>query len=406
MKKVSLSPISLSTVALLAISALVMTGARSQSTEFRIIKMPGQSERITAIHCSTAKACVIGTDASGPSHIYSSDGQKITGTLVTGDNAFGEKVGTLGTIGFLGFSKVEDRLIAHLKGSASGFLSAKGDFTQASSWTTDLVGTASGENFGLNQQMGFGVKDGRWVHFMMSTVMESTDAPGKGALWTPAWSPVDPSFPRNFFELYQKDKSLCIVEPGAGAAPKLTQPAYVAPNLSVILHTSGFYTQRARDRSSGEAGVCISTNGGKTFHLIAFKGVRSDDGPAGVTCISSERCFAYSGIRETKFIYATSNASKGKDSSWAATKLPTLREASVINNIFFAPDGKHGWAVGSVASSSPLVFSSDDAGESWKDVSASARAVAPNARLHSGFAVDATHVWLGGEKDVLLTTGD
>jgi hypothetical protein len=399
MKKVSLS-----ITAFFAIGALVMTGARSQSTEFRVIKLPGQNERVTAIHCANAKACVIGTDASGPSHIYSSDGKTITGTLVTGDTTFGDKVGTLGTIGFLGFSKVEDRLIAHLNGSASGFLSAKGDITQASSWTTDLIGT--GEGFGLNQQMGVGTKDGRWVHFMMSTVMESLDAPGKGALWTPVWSPVDPSYPKNFFELYQKDKSLCIVEPGAGAAPKLTQPAYVAPNLSVILHTSGFYTQRARDRSSGEAGVCISTNGGKTFHLIAFKDVRSDDGPAGVTCISSERCFAYSGIRDTKFIYATSNASKGKDSSWAATKLPTLRDNSVINNIFFAPDGKHGWAVGSVASSSPLVFSSDDAGESWKDVSATARAVAPNARLHSGFAVDATHVWVGGEKDTLLTIGD
>jgi hypothetical protein len=194
MKKVSLS-ISM----LLFTGALIATGARSQSTEFRVIKLPGQSERITAIHCINAKACVIGTDASGPSHIYSSDGQTITGTLVTGDNAFGEKVGTLGTIGFLGFSKVEDRLIAHLKSSAQGFLSAKGDITQASSWTTDLIGT--GEGFGLNQQMGVGVKDGRWVHFIMSTVMESLDAPGKGALWTPVWSPVDPSYPKNFFEL-------------------------------------------------------------------------------------------------------------------------------------------------------------------------------------------------------------
>ena len=228
MKKISLSTISLSAVALLVIGALFATGARSQSTEFRVIKLPGQSERVTAIHCSNAKACVIGTDASGPSHIYSSDGQKITGTLVTGDTAFGEKVGTLGTVGFLGFSRVEDRLIAHLNGSSEGFLSAKGDIAQASSWTTDLIGTAS--EFGLNQQMGVGVKDGRWVHFIMSSVMESTDAPGKGALWTPVWSPVDPSYPKNFFELYQKDKRLCIVEPGAGAAPKLVQPAYVAPS--------------------------------------------------------------------------------------------------------------------------------------------------------------------------------
>ena len=95
--------------------------------------MPGQDERVTVIHCANAKACVIGTGASGPSHIYSSDGQKITGALVTGDNTFGEKLGTLGNIGFLGFSKVKDRVIAHLRGSSNGFLSAKGDITQASS---------------------------------------------------------------------------------------------------------------------------------------------------------------------------------------------------------------------------------------------------------------------------------
>ena len=36
---------------------------------------------------------------------------------------------------------------------------------------------------------------------MMLSAMESTNAPGKNALRTPAWSPLEPSHPKNVFEL-------------------------------------------------------------------------------------------------------------------------------------------------------------------------------------------------------------
>lgn len=393
--------------ALVGIGALVLSLANSQGSEFRIMKLFAQNERVTGIHCTNTKTCVIATDVSGPGHLYSSDGQKITGTLITGDTKFGQQVGTIGEIGFLGFSVVKDSLVALLHGSGGGFVSAKGDFTQASSWSVTSIGTvADGGHFGLNQQMGLGLKDDRWVHFTEYMVYDSTDPPGKGALWTQLWSPVSPSSPSNFDELLRADKRLCITEPGVAASVKLTQPAYVAPDLGVIVYPSGHRNQRAADRSSGQSGVCISTDGGKRFYVVPFKDVPSNQGPEGVTCISKDRCFAYSGILDAKFIYASSNASRGVDSIWTPTKLPTLRDSTVFHNIFFTPDGKNGWAVGSIANSSPLLFSSTDAGETWRDVSASVRAVAPNARLHAGFAVDATHVWLGGENDTLLTFGD
>ena len=104
MKKIPLSvlPAVLPAVLLAVVfsTGTLMVSARSQSSEFRVLKMPGQDERVTVIHCANAKACVIGTDASGPSHIYSSDGQKITGTLVMGDNTFGEKLAHSATSDF------------------------------------------------------------------------------------------------------------------------------------------------------------------------------------------------------------------------------------------------------------------------------------------------------------------
>jgi hypothetical protein len=391
---------------LLGFAALALTFAHSQGAEFKRIALPSQNERVSGMYCSSLKACVISTDSFGVGHIFASDGSQITGTLVTGDTNFGQQVGTLGEIGFLGFSVLKDSLVALLHGAGGGLLSAKGDIMQAASWKTSKIGSvASGGSFGLNQQMGLGVKDDRWVHFTQSMVYESSDAPSPGALWTPLWSPVSPSVPSNFDELLRADKRLCITEPGLPSSVVLLQVAFVAPDLSLILYPSGHSGSRAADRSSGKPGVCISNDGGKRFYQVTFAEVPEDQGPEGVTCISKDRCFAYSGIMNAKFIYATSNASKGADSSWAPTKLPTLRDNAVIHSIFFAPDGTNGWAVGSVSNSSVLLWSSNDGGSSWKDVSASVRAVAPDVRFHSGYAFDATHVWLGGEKDTLLNLG-
>ncbi len=386
--------------------ALALTHAQ-RGAEFRSIKLPGDNERVTGMYCASAKACVIATNVFGEAgHLYATDGQKITGTLMTGDSKFAEKLGTLGTVSFDGFSKVGNRLIANVEGAGVSFVSATGDITQAASWSAVKIGTLSGDGtFGLNQQMGLGMKDDRWVHFTFRSIFETTDAPGPGALWTRLWSPVSPSVPSNFEELHKADKTLCDSDPGVSITPRLTQPAYVAPDLSVILYPSGARNQRGDDTP----GVCISTDGGKRFYHVEFKGITDDHGPLGVTCVTASKCFAYGGLdnaADSAFVYFTTDAQKGVNSSWTKAKLPTLREDTKFRSIAFAPDGMNGWLAGWSEANTTSLFSSTDGGASWKDETSSVRALAPNSRLHSVYAFDAAHVWIGGEQNTLLTMGN
>ena len=394
----------LSTIA--TASLLTLTLAQSGSS-FRSIPLPDPNERVTGVYCASAKSCVVATNIfGGAGHLYATDGQTITSTILTGDGKLAESLGTLGTVNFMGFSKVGDRLIVHVEGAGASFVSAKGDLTQASLWTAVKIGTvADGGSFGLNQQMGVGTKDGRWLHFTFRNIYESTDEPGPGALWMPLWSPVSPSVPKNFADLRKADPRLCDTDPGVSISPRLTQAAYVAPDLSVVLYPSGARNQRGTQT----AGVCVSTDGAKRFSLVAFKGLEDGLGPLGVTCVTSSRCVAYGGLDSAAasiFIYVTNDVQKGADSSWVAAKLPTLREDSKFRHVAFASGGERGWAVGASGSANPLVLETSDGGATWKDVTASIRALVPNARLHAVYAVDDVHVWIGGEGGTLLASGN
>jgi hypothetical protein len=394
-------------VTLSAFSLLALAVAQPSAPSFRAITLPNDGERVTGVYCSSAKACVIATATVGqPGRVYASDGQKITRTLLTGDDKFAGQLGTLGMVGFTGFSKVGNRLIVLVEGAGGAFVSATGDITQPASWTASKIGKLEGSGaFGLNQQMGFGVKNDRWVHFTFRSTYESNDAPGPGALWSSLWSPIAPSTPSNFSELRRADPKLCDADPGVSISPRLTQPAYVAPDLAVILYPAGARNQRG----SSAPGVCISTDGGKRFSSIPFAGVPEGLGPLGVTCASPSKCFAYGGVDnapESAFVYASSDAQKGVASTWTKAKLPALRADTKFRHLSLAPDGANGWLVGTSGSSDGLLFSSADGGMNWKDATSSIRALAGRNRLHAVYALDAAHVWVGGEGGLLLTTGN
>ena len=399
---------------IVALNAAVATGflvfalAHSQSAPgFRVVKSLAPDDRVTGFYCTNTKSCVVATSIfGGAGHLYASDGQKITGTLLTGESKLAESLGTLGTINFTGLTKVGSRLIAHVDSAGAAFVSATGDITKAASWTAVKTGTlGAGETFGLNQQMGIGTKDDRWVQFNSREIYDTNDAPGPGALWSPLWSPVAPSVPRNFESLKRADPKLCDSDPGVSISPHLTQPGYVAPDLSAILYPSGSRNQRGTD----SPGVCISTDGGKRFYHVGFKGLEESVGPVGVTCLNANTCFAYGGVdydANSAFVYFSNDTQKGVNSTWTKSKLPTLRENTKFRSLSFAPDGVNGWLVGWSGSGDTLMFVSADGGASWKDATSTIRALAPSGRLHAVYALDATHVWIGGEGGVLLTTGN
>jgi hypothetical protein len=154
--------------------------------------------------------------------------------------------------------------------------------------------------------------------------------------------------------------------------------------------------------------VCISTDGGRLYYHVPFAELSGDLGPLGVTCISENRCFAYGGLdyeAESVYVYFTHDAQKAVSSSWTRASLPSLRENTRFRGMAFTPDGLKGWLVGADGSSSPLLMTSSDGGASWTDSTSFIRDIAAGIRLHTVYAFDENHIWIGGENGLLLSSG-
>jgi photosystem II stability/assembly factor-like uncharacterized protein len=155
--------------------------------------------------------------------------------------------------------------------------------------------------------------------------------------------------------------------------------------------------------------VCISLDGGHTFHHAEFTGVALGAGPVGVTCTSSSHCVAYGGLKSTAssaYVYVSTNASMGATSTWTKATTPTLPDDTQLRAVAFAPDGKTGWLVGSTSANGSLLFTTTDGGATWADDTTTISALTQDNPLHSVYALDATHVWIGGENDTLVASGN
>lgn len=373
---------------------------------FRSVALPGDDERVSGIYCTSASSCVVATAPHGnEGHVYSTDGKTITGTLITGDGPFAEAIGTLGEVSFLGFAPVGGRLVALVNGAGSGFVSATGDYTKAASWSSVLIGKrVGGGGFGLNAQYGIAANGATWTLFHNGYIHETTDAPGPGANWTEIWSPQQvPPVPADIDALRLADPTLCNTDPGASISPTLTQSIYMAPDASLIVSPAGAVNQHGDDAP----GVCISTDGGHLFHHVAFDGLDDQQGPLGLNCTSKDHSVAVGGrsfSAGSTYVFVTNDASKGAASTWTRATTPAFADDMLLRYAFFAPGGVLGWIVGD-NSGGPYLLATTDSGASWTDATSMISALT-SARLHSGYAFDATHVWIGGEHDTLLTTGN
>ncbi|MEO8797763.1 MAG: YCF48-related protein, partial [Polyangiaceae bacterium] len=329
-------------------------------------------------------------------------------SLVTGDDAFAGKFGTVGSVEFAGVQVVGSRVIARTEGAESAFVSATGDITQAASWTSVVTGTSgsAGSNFALNAQLGIATNGTKWTMVSHGRIWEATTAtPGPAASWTNIFSPQASSpIPADIATQRSADPTICNTDPDTSIQPQLTQATYVAPDLSIIVGPAGAVNQTGDDTP----GVCISTDGGHTFHHSAFAGLDDGQGPVGVACTSKDHCVGYGGIQSndgTAVIYVTNNASSGATSTWTKATIPTTPVDAGFRSAAFAPDGMHGWIVGNSASNGSLMYTTSDGGTTWTDATGTVKTLAGDHRLHSVYVFDATHVWIGGEQGVLLASG-
>jgi hypothetical protein len=373
---------------------------------FRAIALLGNSERVTGAYCTDAHTCVVTADPFGQAgHVYSSDGTTITGTLVTGDDTYAAKFGTIGTVSFLGVSLVGGKVVARVIDAEDAFVSATGPITVAASWT-GVAGASNTTDFGLNRQHGFGTNGTRWTLMSGGRVWEAMAAPGPTTAWTNIYSPqAVPPIPADIATQHAADPTLCDTDPSVEVAPDLTQTVYIAPDGSLIVTPSGAVNQGGDDT----AGVCISLDGGHSFHHAEFTGVVLGAGPVGVACTSKDHCVAYGGVpavSASAYVYVSNSASKGATSTWTKATTPTLADDTELRSVAFAPDGMTGWLVGNTAAKGSLLFTTKDGGATWTDATATITAVTGDNPLHSVYAFDATHVWIGGLNDTLITSGN
>ena len=295
--------------------------------------------------------------------------------------------------------------MARVIGAENAFVSATGTVTSATSWT-GVEGVSNTSDFGINGQYGWGTNGSRWTLVSAGRIWEATSAPGPTTVWTNVYSPqANPPIPANIADLRAADPTLCDTNPTVEVSPDLTQATYVAADASLIVSPSGAVDQAGDDT----AGVCISVDGGHSFHHAEFTGVAAGAGPVGVDCTSKDHCVAYGGVSETPssaYVYVSTNASMGATSTWTKATTPMLADNTQLRSVAFAPDGKTGWLVGITAAKGSLLFTTSDGGATWTDATGTITTQTQDNPLHMVYAFDATHVWIGGENDTLITSGN
>jgi hypothetical protein len=360
--------------------------------------------RITGIHCESAAECAVSVE-SGHGFIAGASTSGVSGVVLDGAVVAQAGSGTA-DMDFTGFNKTSLGVVARM-GLSNYFVLADGNLTDPASWSFQSMGTNESDNdFQVLNTQWLIADDGsgNWI-FNYNGVIWGTDSnPSPTTFWNGLWSPNrNPPFPSDFLDRKSADDSICDSSPEMNVSPTATQFNYAAPDFSVIIYPANTINQGGSDPT----GVCVSTDGAQNFRHVPFPDATNEDheGPKAVYCIDKDRCWAYNGRQfatDSVYVYYTTNASQGTSMTWTRAQLPSLPDVGVVpRHIFFAPDGQHGWLVGQLTSSSPLMLYTDDGGQSWENISGGVQAAVGGVRLHSGFAIDANRIFVGGESATL-----
>ncbi|MBA2662090.1 MAG: hypothetical protein H0U74_07315 [Bradymonadaceae bacterium] len=360
--------------------------------------------RVTGVWCDAANSCVYSVDTNdGHGYLGSASSEGVTGVVLDGATV-ATASGANFNIRFLGFNKTSAGLVARVD-SAASYVSAAGAITAPESWSTSTFGVnGDGDfRFGNKQWMIASAADGKWRYIYNGVLWGADSAPGPETLWTGLWSPDrNPSFPADYLTRKGADPTLCGGAPQMNILPSVTQFAAISADMGTFIYPANAINQGGGDPS----GVCVSTNAGVTFNQVPFDGLGDELGPKAVYCVGGDKCWAYNALPndvDSVFIYYTTNASAGANMTWTRATLPVSvpNEDVQFNHIFFAPDATNGWMVGSIRNNA-MLLNTTDGGQTWTNLSGGVMAKTDTVRLHSGFALDANKIWIGGEKGTFL----
>jgi hypothetical protein len=220
-------------------------------------------------------------------------------------------------------------------------------------------------------------------------------APGANADWTTVWAPegVPPSpnpVPAADCQVMEKNQ-----------VPAERTVAYVSPTGDLMAYVAVTADQTPI--------VCVSKDSGKNFLPTALPGLpddATDFAPNGVVFTSAKAgitFWANNVYPGEAYVYYTTNAG----TTWKAATLPTAKSHSIdFYSAFFAPDGTHGWITGfNYDSTTALLWKTSDGGVTWVASGGDLAAKTANSgipKLYTGFALDANHIWVGGDYGILM----
>jgi hypothetical protein len=252
---------------------------------------------------------------------------------------------------------------------------------------TGAAGTPGGITAWISKDTG-----GNW-HYVDAdghTYVASQD-PGPATVWTQTWGGG--------------------VNPPAGDCPDPYQGGFYLfdPQQSFFVSPDGQTMMYPRGTNGVPAGVCRSTDGGKTFLPVAFPN------PPAAAAELRPRVIAFSdgthGIAASLldqasggYVYVTSDGG----ATWTAGKLPDEITSSpdfpYVATGMFAPGGQTGYLAGTFGGTNgPVLLKTTDGGKTWSNLSAALDAVpASHVAIHTVFALDDKNVWIGGDQGALL----
>jgi photosystem II stability/assembly factor-like uncharacterized protein len=360
---------------------------------WKTITLPSDhsDDEVSGIYYSSSSSgfitTVVGESASAGAVFAASD-TSITGTAFDG-NVDQSAGGVLGGLNFQGFvTTASGQLVAVTSmGDLVSAPNGSGTFTDVKNGATPLTGQAAGAYFGANVTV--------FAHDL-NGIEKATGAPGPNASYTDVFDPGSvPTVPDPI--------------PADQCQDEIKVNDSFASGLGAVAFSSDGNTIAYTTYSDADAfpEVCVSTDGGQTFHPTEFTG-KPETIPAGVIFpkpSAPSTMIVYSGdLTDQNANYVLRSTDGGATFSPVTLPSALANTPTQLYGAFFLPDGQNGWLVGyDGTADAGLALATTDGGQTWTQVDGVAAATS-EAKLHAVFALDTTHVWMGGERGTFIAT--